>query len=160
MDDLLNWSCRPDETWGVSISNSSVELAPPLDQPGSKALEHGEQLVFTRRLEGRIGRTSYVEALQKFTHIFGLHYLPERDAYCRIDKHGAIALIRIVSVPSKDEWGGGRYVTFDRRLLDEYMFLTNTSLVRLFDFTRTQGFGGWSDACAEQRVGMIRARWH
>ncbi len=63
-------------------------------------------------------------------------------------------MIRVVPITSKDEMGRGRYVTFDRRLLDEYMLVTDTSLVRLFDFTRTNwpNFGGWTDARADRYI--------
>jgi transposase len=70
VDDLLKWSCGPDETWGFWASHDSIGLSPPLDHPGSDTLIHGEQLVFTRRFEAGIKRKSYVEALQKFTHMF------------------------------------------------------------------------------------------
>jgi hypothetical protein len=155
VDDLLKWSCRPDRTWSFSVSRDSIGLSPPLDCPGSNALIHGEQLVFTRWFEGGIKRKHYVEVLQKFTHLFDLHYVAERDAYCRLDEHGDIEdMIRVVAVPSKDEMGRGRYVTFDRWLLDEYMLVTDTSLIRVFDFTRTNwpNFGGWTEARADRPI--------
>ncbi len=162
-DDLLRWSCNPSDSWGTWSTDTSVGLAPPLHHPGSKTLEHGEQLVFTRHFEGHIGRKSYVEVLQKFTQIFDIHYVPERDAYCWIDKHGDVEdMIRIVAVSSKGEPSGDRFVSFDRRLLDEYLFVTNSALVRLFDFTRVdfRNFGGWTDARKEKRIaeGELYAR--
>jgi hypothetical protein len=141
VNDLLKWSCSPHETWGFWASQDTIGISPPLDHPGSETLIHGEQLVFTRRFEARINRKSYVEALQKFTHMFDLHYVAERDSYCRLDEHGDIEdMIKIVKIASKDEMGRGRYVTFNQRLLDEYMLVTDTSLVRLFDFTRNGSY--------------------
>ena len=118
--------------------------------------------MFTRRFDAAVKRKNYVEASQKFTHVFDLHYAPERDVYSRLDRHGdAEDMIRIIKVTSDDEMGRGRFVTFDRRLLDEYMLVTGTSLIRLFDFTRTsRNFNGWSDSRVEQAIsrGGLHAR--
>jgi len=146
VDDLLRWSCNPSETWGIWSTQSEVGITLPFDHPGSKTLTHAEQLVFTWRFDGHIGQKSYVEVLQKFTHIFDLHFVRERNAYCRIDKHGDVEeVIRIISMPSKREGWGNRLVTFNRRLLDEYMLVTKSALVRLFDVTRVDhdDFPGW-----------------
>ena len=83
------------------------------------------------------------------THIFGLHYVRERNAWCRINERGDIeALICVFSIPGKGPWNSGRYVTISRGLLYEYMHLTKTAIVRLFDVTRVNHdhFHGWSDA--------------
>src|SRR5215471_866329 len=45
VEDLLNWSCGPDEAWGFwtshdSIGISSIGISPPLDHPGSDTLVH------------------------------------------------------------------------------------------------------------------------
>jgi len=83
----------------------AVWISPPLDHTGSKTLNQGEQLVFSRNFDGRFGKKSYYEILQKFTHLFGLHYMDERHAYCRLDERGDVEdVIRIVELPGK---GGG-----------------------------------------------------
>jgi hypothetical protein len=163
VEDLLKWHRGPDDTWGFWTSHDSIGLSPPLDRPGSQTLLHGEQLVFTRFFEGGIKRKRYVEVFQKFTHMFDLHYVAERDVYCRLDEHGDVEdVIRVVPIASKDKMGRGQYVTFDRRLLDVYMLVTDTSLVRLFDFTRTNrpNFRGWSDSRVDHPVvrGELNAR--
>jgi hypothetical protein len=102
VEDLMLWNCTATSSWGVCTTFSeprSISISPPLDHTGSKTLDQGEQLVFSRRFEGRVGRKNYYEVLQKFVHLFDLHFLDERNAYCRIDKHGDIEeVIRIVNV--------------------------------------------------------------
>jgi hypothetical protein len=82
-------------------------------------MRNGEQLVFARSFEGHTERRSYIEVLQKFTHIFDLHFMPELKAYCRLNRHGDIdEVARIITVDAGREYHGGTVVTFDRQLLD------------------------------------------
>lgn len=150
VEDLMEWNCNASFSWGVSITYSEppkISILPPLEHTGSRTLNAGEQLVFARHFEGHFGDRSYIEVLQKFIHISDLHFLPNRNSYCRIDKHGDVEeAVRITNVLEKGDDFGGTIVTFDRRLLDEYMALTNAVIVRTFDFTRYRPsqFGGWS----------------
>ena len=119
----------------------------------TKTLDGGEQLVFGRDFEGRVGNKNYYEVLQKFTHLFGLHFLDSRSAYCRLDKHGDIEdVIRIIQIPARGTEYGGTIITFKRDILDEYMVLTDSRIVRMFDVTRIPHlqFAGWSDSREEQ----------
>ncbi|HXN50826.1 MAG TPA: hypothetical protein VN943_02740 [Candidatus Acidoferrum sp.] len=154
VEDLMRWGHNPYSSWGISVSFSggkpgAVSVVPPLDGTGTKTLEGGEQLVFGRDFEGRVGNKNYYEVLQKFTHLFGLHFLESRSAYCRLDKHGDIEdVIRIIEIPGRGTEYGGTIITFRRDLLDEYMVLTDSTIVRMFDVTRIPHlqFGGWSDS--------------
>ena len=156
LQDLLSWSCDPWSSWGTCCSYSDkpeVSISPPLDHTRSKTLDRGEQLVFGRSFAGRLGDKSYFEVLQKFVHLFDLHFLPERDSYCRLDKRGDVEdAIRIVSIPAKNDSLGGSIVTFDRDLLEQYLALTESVIVRTFDFTRIRPseFICWSAAETER----------
>lgn len=149
IEDLLSWNLNPFISWGIWYDFAeppSVGISPPLDHTGSKTIDKGEPLVFRRSFEGRIGDRNYTEILQKFVHVFDLHFLAERNAYCRLDKHGDIEdVIRIVEVPENGDWHGGIFVTFKRDVLDEYMAVTDSVAVMMFDFTRFRvgSFGGW-----------------
>jgi hypothetical protein len=90
IDDLLQWSLNPDDTWSVWTSADEVGIAPPLDDPGCETLKGSEQLLISRSFEGRLGDKWYFELLQKFAHIADLHYVPERRAWCKIDRHGDV----------------------------------------------------------------------
>ncbi|HEY6349511.1 MAG TPA: hypothetical protein VI636_08895 [Candidatus Angelobacter sp.] len=148
--DLMEWNFNAADSWGICTTYSKppvVSISPPLDHTGSKTIDKGEQLVFARSFEGRLGEKGYFEALQRFIHVFGLHFLEDRNAYCRLDEHGDVEeMIRIVAVPEKGDDFGGNIITFNRDLLDEYMALTDSVLVRTFDFTRyPPNFGGWTN---------------
>lgn len=147
-EDLLGWNCDAYSSWGVDIAYTtpvSITIADPLDNTGSKTIDHGEQLVFARSFDGLLAEKHYFEILQKFLHISELHFVPERNTYCRLDEHGDIEdVVRVVTLPRKGEDHGGTIVTFSREVLDRYQALTDTSVVRMFDFTRYgTHFSGW-----------------
>jgi hypothetical protein len=151
VEDLMAWDCNPASSWSIEVILSepqSVSLSPPLSQTSSKTMKQGEQLVFSRHFHGRLGKKHYYEILQKFIHVFELHFLSERNAYCRLDKQGDIEdVIKIFELSAKGGEWGTNVVTFDRAVLDEYLVLTNSVIVCTFDFTRYRPsqFGDWSN---------------
>lgn len=151
-DDLMSWNFAPTSSWGIEITYSqprSISIVPPLDHTGSKTLDKGEQLVYSRHFDGFAHKKGYYEILQKFAHLFDLHFMPERNAYCRLDDRGDIEeVIRVVEAPGKGEEFGANIVTFNRDVLDEYLTLTDAAIVRMFDFTRYRpgSFSGWPGA--------------
>lgn len=135
MADLQKWDLISD-SWGIdyhiSGDDPTVWISKPLESAGSKALSGGEKLVFTRSFEGYDDKKSYIEFLQKFLLIFDLHFIPHKNAYCRLDKHGDLEeIISITEIPAEKGRWGGRVVALDHRLLDDYMLLTDSVLVRL-----------------------------
>jgi hypothetical protein len=104
---------------------------------GSTILDQGERLIFARQFEARSGEKHYYEILQKFTHTFDIHFMHERETYCRLDERGDLEdMIRIVERPGKGERFATTLVAFKRELLDQYLVVTDSALVRMFDFTR------------------------
>ena len=90
VDDLDHWNCNPSSSWGITLNYGKgelkkVSLSPPQDHTGSKTLDRGEQIVFTRHFDGRQEQRSYIEISQKLTHAFGLDWVLESEAYCRFD---------------------------------------------------------------------------
>jgi hypothetical protein len=153
VDDLMLWHCDAYSCWSVFTAPPSVGISPPLDGTGSATLDKGEQLIFARSFQGRIGEPHYIEILQKFHHISDLHFLAERNAYCRFDAHGDIEeVIRIVEIPAAKAMFGGTIVTVRREVLDRYVTLTDSAIVRTFDFTRARldRFSGWRNAFDEE----------
>ncbi len=68
--------------------------------------------MFGRQFDGHVGRRHYYEVLQKFTHIFDVHLVEERNAYCRLDSHGDIEeVIRIVEMEGKGDCSPGDALT-------------------------------------------------
>lgn len=151
-DDLLAWSCVvPKAAWSVCQSGSEAFIEPWWSDNDSQSLRKAESLVFTRGFDGVPGYGSYVEIPQKFSHAFGLHYMEERKAWCRLDRRGDIEnIVEIVDFFSDDSGSGndersGRAVLFDRGCLEEYAAMTGTVLVRMFDCDRglTWGISGY-----------------
>lgn len=152
VNDMMSWNCNAYSTWSVATSSDSadpIKIEPPLHWTGSQTLDKGEQLVFCREFEGRVGEKSYIEILQKFLHVSGLHYLPQKNAYCMLDSNGDVqAAVSITSPPKvAGKPFGGRIVTVTREILDRYATITDATIVRTFDFTRacTNRFGGWRE---------------
>jgi len=163
IDDLMLWNCDACSGWSAFTSNHpvpSVGISPPLDGDSSETIAKGEQLIFAREFEGRVGDRHYFEILQKFLQVSGLHYLAERNSYCRLDRHGDVEdVIRFIEIPVEaGQMFGGTIVTVMREVLDRYAMLTDSTIVRTFDFTRTNSFGGWKnghDATFTQMGGLF-----
>ena len=158
VEDVMRWSTNPTSSWGVASSfgeSERVWIEPPLAGAGSKVLSSGEQLIYSRSFDGRQENRHYIELLQKLSHVLDLHYVPERNAYCKFDERGEIEdIVRIIDVPGEGDRWGGTVVTISRKALDEYLALTDAAIIRLFDFTRFQpkSFSGLRDECDEKRV--------
>ena len=158
IDDLEHWNCNPFSSWGLTISygkGGKVSLSPPLDHTGSKTLDRGEQIVFAREFEGRQEQRSYIEVSQKLIHVFGLHWVPEREAYCRFDDRGDVEeVVRIGNVSAQTAGEEGRVVTVPRNIIDEYLVITDQVMVLLYDSTRFEpkSFGGWQGQATENHT--------
>lgn len=114
----------------------------------SKICQGGEQLVFRRNFDGVDEVSPAFEINQKFIHSLDLHFLPDRQSYCRLDSRGDIEeVIKIVDHKGQGDWDWFRVITVQRRDLDKYMALSKTCLVLRFDFTRVRwgGFVGWGE---------------
>ena len=127
--DMASWTLNPSDSW--SIWGTST-IKPPLS---GDCPEETEQLVFVREFEGRTEEEkTYAEILQKITHLFGLHQVDERNAYCRFDRNGDVEeVIRTFRFNKKDDGFSGIAVTFKRTILDDYMHFTNSVLIRQFE---------------------------
>lgn len=150
-DDLLRSFVQLDDCWRVQRSYGGGEghrvyIEPPLSSPGCKSLVGGEKLVFRRSFYGVHDGPAPIEISQKLVHCFDLHFMPERNAYCRLDSRGDIEdVIRIVELEAAAGWDGGTVVTMLAKDLSTYMTLSDMALVFRFDFTRfvLGGFTSW-----------------
>lgn len=152
VDDILGWSCNPYSSWGVcsgyrdGSADEGMWVEPPLACCGSKTLAQGEQFLFIREFDGHRDELTYVELSQKAAHLLGLHHMPERKAYCRLDENGDLEDVVKIS-----EFADGRIVTIKREDLDILLTMLKSSFVLLFDSTRFEpsGFNGWDDSPEE-----------
>ena len=141
VDDLLTWNFLIRNTaWSVCEDGQKAWLEPSLSNLRSKSLAQGEHLVFNRSLEGVKELSYYIEIQQNFSHVCGIHHMPERKAWCRLDQRGDIEkVVQVINVAHEDEEKNkysGKIVLFNRNALEKYATLTETVLVRLFDFDR------------------------
>lgn len=154
-EDLMGWSLNPYHSiagyvWGGGREDVRVERG--LSGTGTTTLEGALLPIFGRTFEGWSGPgENYYELHQEYTHLAGIHWRPEMRAYCRFNEHGD--LDPVVSVTSrKDKGRTMALVSFKWEPLEEYLAASQTSLVRMFDFTllRRSGFSGWSDGAPEE----------
>jgi hypothetical protein len=141
----------PHSTWSIQYVQSGrglrrVYLEPPLGSGTSRTFEGGEPLFFLRRMESLADAPRAIEINQKLVHALRIHYHAPRNAYCRIDEAGDLEdVVRILRGPSTDDDSGLCAIAVRRQDLEEFMAVTDTSVVLRFDITRApQGFGGWA----------------
>lgn len=149
-DDLIGWSFNPympiaSYVTGGGRDDMWVERG--LSGTGTKALENAVQLIFIRTFEGWAGQGGkYYELHQEYAHLTGIHWRPEKRAYCYFNEHGDLE--PVVSVTTREDKGSNvALVSFKWKPLEEYLVASNASLVRMFDFTlfRPSQFNGWSN---------------
>lgn len=137
VDDLLGWNFSPSSGWGYGTISpgqgreSEPVLYHPLDDTHSRIFDNCDPVFFLRFFEGHSPKKSYIEINQKLSHIIDVHWSPVRNAYCRIDQNGDFE--DIVKIQDNEK---GFICAIQRSALDFYMFITNTVLVRVFDFNR------------------------
>lgn len=148
-DDLLRWSCNPYVSIASYVSGGGrrgMWIERDDHHRGSKALDQGRDLIFARTFEGWSGDgRDYIEVNQEYTHLTGVHWRPEENAYCRFDDHGDLRHCASVTLGRSSE--DVRLVSFTWEELEEYLTIARCSLVRMFDFTllKHSEFNGWPD---------------
>lgn len=147
--ELMNWSLNPytsSASYVTGGGRDEVWIERGLNRGGANPFENAVQLVFGRTFEGWTGPgRNYFELGQEYEHLAGIHWRPEKRAYCRFDRHGD--LDPVVSITTREDKGSDMaLVSFKWEPLEEYLAASNATLVRMFDFTllRRSGFSGWS----------------
>lgn len=149
--DLSNSYLQIEDAWCIQRSYGGGEghrvyLEPPLSSPGCKSLAGGEKLIFIRDFIGMKDYVSPIEINQKLIHALNVHYLDERQSYCRLDNRGDLEdVIRFYKNETHDPWARIRAVTVKSSDLAQYLALSEQTLVAKFDFTRFSSgdFVGW-----------------
>lgn len=114
----------------------------------SDALVGGEKLIFRRSFTGVSRGPTPIELSQKLVHSLELHFVPERNAYCRLDSRGDIEdVVRVIHQEGASDWDSVDVVVIQRSELDKFMALSKQCLVIRFDFTRVRwgSFAGWGE---------------
>jgi hypothetical protein len=93
--------------------------------------------VYLRDFAGHERTSSYLELNQQFSHIAGVHWVSERQAYCALDDTGSF--LDVVSISRQGPW---HICAISEGALNLYLFVTNQVLIRVFDVTR---YRDWSE---------------
>jgi hypothetical protein len=150
-EELSREFVSPDSSWIIEHASGGgqpdrVYLDPPLRRLGER-FKDGEKLVFKRSFSGRKGPPP-VEISQKLVHALDLHFIEERNAWCRLDDDGDIVeIIKIVREHFDDWTQDVTLVTIPTKEFAQYMRLSGAALLYFFDFTRTdpRSFPGWNN---------------
>lgn len=112
---------------------------------GRKVLDRARLLVFYRNFEGMSDTGSYIEILQEYAHITEIHWRSEQRAYCRLDQRGELE--NVVTFTSRENEEKVSLISFLWDPLEQYLAVSNSVLVRMFDFPlyRRTSFSGWPD---------------
>jgi hypothetical protein len=164
-EDLMGWSFNPYTSIAGYVTGGGrddVWIERGLSGTGTKTLEGAVQLIFGRTFEGWTGPgRNYYELHQEYAHLVGIHWRPEKRAYCRFNEHGDLE--PVVSVTIREDKGSSiALASFKWETLEEYLVASNASLVRMFDFTlfpRSE-FSGWSDEPAHEIVESDQFFYH
>ena len=147
IEDLLGWNGNPFDTWSLTASSDDVWISGPLDNIGSELLRKGRQILYVREFEGVPSREKYFELDQMISQVLDIHFLEERNAWCKLDDHGDIEdIVKVIEIEGLRREVLNIIVVFKKSALDEFACVGNYSLCRMFDFPRydPNGFSGWN----------------
>jgi len=126
--DLLNWNFSPANGYSYCISGNQTYLCGPMDNTGSKILDGSMPIFFLRDIPGE---PLFLEINQEITHILGVFWLKNKNAFCKINELGDYT--EIATMDDNDI----TLCTLKREELDFYLFLSKSVLIRVFDIVRT-----------------------
>jgi hypothetical protein len=152
-DDLYNARIQPDDTWCIQRvwgggQGHTIYLEPPVEFGKGHPLNNSEPIVFRRSFDGMANYFSPIEISQKLVHSLNLHFMPERNAFCRLDSEGDIyEVIYIFQDKGTDNFDSRALVLIDQKVLAEYMAVGDFALFRKFDVTRFRlgSFSRWEE---------------
>ena len=134
IEDLLKWQSSPDDSWGYGYSfgkrgEPKPFISKPFDSNYSKILEKAQPITYLRYFEGKGEKKGYVEVSQFLTHLHDLHFVEERQAYCKLNKEGDIEEVIKILYPQES----GYLATIKQDVLYFHLFLNRSVLIRFFD---------------------------
>ena len=157
-DDLKHWDMAHDK-WGLNYSwgdgDADLWLEPPFFRSSCKAYEDAEPLVFHRTFEGYSNEKSYFEISQKLLHVFDLHYVSHKRAWCRLDEVGELEpIIQHYPLPVGRAGYRGDIISAKRSVFETYIAAGCLKALCAFDFTRVDvsNFHGWGEGRVHSEV--------
>lgn len=146
IENILQWSGNSFTTWSIYKSSSAYELYEPNSPLRNDSELNSEQIIFGREFEGVTGYECYYEINQKIFHALGLHFMPERNAWCKLDSNGDIdECIKQVDINLSNN-DAIKLIYIHKGLLSQYTSATNQILLRMIDcHAFRDNFFGWGD---------------
>lgn len=148
INDLMEWDVSQYHSWSEVYSSDQVWIEPPLASSSSKIIGSAEAILFARTFDGAIANRDYFQLSQKIEHLLDVHFVSERNAWCKLNRLGDIEdIVKISSLEIGRKDRKGTIISVLRSELERYTTLTDSMLVRMFDFTRYKpgNFDGWHD---------------
>jgi hypothetical protein len=149
--ELYNARIHTDDAWCIQKAYGGGQghrmyLEPPLNFGGDHPLQGAEPIVFRRSFDGMPGFPTQIEISQKLVHALGLHFVQQRNAFCRLDREGDIEeVIHVFQDEGTGNFDNRACVLINSKALSEYMAVGNFSLFRKFDITRFPPDGSFSN---------------
>ena len=146
VQELTDWHVEVGASWSIVMTGDEIFTEQPFAGQRNELLKSGESIVTRRDFHGVAAVGTYFELSQKLAHILELHFVEERQAWCKLDRLGDLLdVVKIIEVdlPNNES---GTVITVRREALSEYAGLESYSLFRMFDFTRFKSgnFNGWN----------------
>ena len=135
-EDLLDWSTSPSErAASYMCGGNDIYIERKELFTGTRTLKGAMNLGFIRNFNDQNNKnTSYYELNQEYSHLNDLHWHPEKKAFCCLDNRGNFENVVSANIEN-DVFRNTSLVTFMRKPLMKYLTVSDSSLVRLFDFT-------------------------
>ncbi|MEK8029709.1 hypothetical protein AACH06_02655 [Ideonella sp. DXS29W] len=136
---IVDWEGNPYDSPSCSLVTGGgqparVEMFRPWRERQPAPLIGAAQLVFARAFDARLGGRTYFELSQDLAMAHDLHWLEEKQAWCRFDESGeVVALAGVECVGNEDHGASAQLVWVDYDLLQRHMSASGTSLVQMFD---------------------------
>lgn len=146
---VINWGVNPDNpiaSYVMGGGRKDIWIESASRNSSSHVLENSIQLIFRRTFNGWTGQgRNYYELHQEYSHLTEIHWRPEKRAYCKYNEHGDLESVVSISTDEDKDNKGIDLISFNWEPLEEYLVASNSSLVRMFDFTLCDDskFNGW-----------------
>jgi hypothetical protein len=160
-ENITEWSGNPFDSSGCGLvygggQGPRIEMYSPWEGRQPVVLNGARQLVFGRSFDARIGQKNYFELAQEITHAHGLHWLDERQAWCRLNEEGDVVDIAKVEEQETSCGKSATLLWIDKRLLDMHMAATGTCLAQMFDSTRVAtDFRGFNNSGCQKHCDPV-----
>jgi hypothetical protein len=150
-DDLYNARIQTSDAWCIQKAwgggqGHRMYLEAPFQFGEEHPLRDSDPIIYRRSFEGMQDYVPPIEISQKLVHSLGLHFMSERNAFCRLNSEGDIdEVIHIFQDKGTGNFDSRALVLIDARALAKYMAVGDFALFRKFDITRFRpsSFSSW-----------------